>query len=299
MATRAAVWWEAARPKTLWAAVSPVFIGIALAFNANELHVLSAALALTGAILIQIGTNYYNDLADFQKGADSVDRQGPRRMVQAGMVTESEMRRATVLVFGLAVLSGVYLMVRGGWPILGIGVSSILFGLAYTGGRFSLAYLGIADGFVLIFFGPVAVAGTYFVQTLSWSPMVWIAGLAPGFLAVSILLVNNIRDRAQDSIAGKKTLIVRLGRAFGQALYAFCILAACAVSIVLWQVYEAPVWILLSLLAVPLMLKTFLQLRSIPEAKSPLLNPVLAMTARNLLVFSILFSLGWILGALG
>jgi 1,4-dihydroxy-2-naphthoate polyprenyltransferase len=299
MASSAIIWWEAARPKTLWAAVSPVFIGIALAIYSGGLHVLSASLALLGAIFIQIGTNYFNDLADFQKGADTGERKGPRRMVQAGLVTESGMRMATYLAFGLAIISGIYLVMRGGWPIVGIGFSSILFGLAYTGGRYSLAYLGIADGFVLIFFGPVAVAGTYFVQTLSWSPMVWFAGMAPGLLAVAILLVNNIRDREQDQVAGKKTVVVRMGRPFAQVLYGLCILGACSTSIILWQVFGAPVWILLSLLTLPLMFKTFRLLQSIPDEESSRMNPVLAMTARNLLFFSVLFSIGWIMGALG
>ncbi|MDA1027517.1 MAG: 1,4-dihydroxy-2-naphthoate polyprenyltransferase [Bacteroidetes bacterium] len=296
MANRVAIWWEAARPKTLWAAASPVFIGIALAIQSDNFHLVSAVLALAGALFIQIGTNYYNDLADFQKGADGADRKGPRRMVQAGMVSQAQMKRATILVFALAVLSGVYLMLRGGWPIVGIGVSSIGFGLAYTGGRYSLAYLGLADGFVLLFFGPVAVAGTYFVQTLTWPPVVWVAGLAPGFLAVAILLVNNIRDRAQDASAGKKTLIVRLGRTFGHVMYATCLLAAIVVTGVLWQVYDASAWILLSLLAAPMMAKAFVQLRSVPESESQHLNPVLASTARNLLLYSVLLSLGLILG---
>ena len=123
MASSALIWWEAARPKTLWAAVSPVFIGIALAIYSGGLHVLSASLALLGAIFIQIGTNYFNDLADFQKGADTGERKGPRRMVQAGLVTESGMRMATYLAFGLAIISGIYLVMRGGWPIVGIGFS--------------------------------------------------------------------------------------------------------------------------------------------------------------------------------
>ena len=166
MPNPAAIWWEAARPKTLWAAVSPVLIGIALAVYFGVFHALSACLALMGAILIQIGTNFFNDLADFKKGADTKERTGPRRMVQAGLVSEQAMRVATYATFGLAVLSGVYLMLRGGLPIVVIGFSSILFGIAYTGGKYSLAYLGIADVFVLVFFGPIAVAGTFFVQAL-------------------------------------------------------------------------------------------------------------------------------------
>jgi len=298
MSFPAKIWWEAARPKTLWAAVSPVVIGISLAFYTGEIHAISAFLALWGAILIQIGTNFYNDLADFQKGADTEDRKGPRRMVQAGLVTERGMRSATYMVFGLAILSGLYLMIRGGLPIVVIGFSSILFGLAYTGGRYSLAYLGIADLFVLIFFGPIAVAGTYYVQALSWPDMIWVVGMAPGLLAVAILLVNNIRDREQDAEAGKKTLIVRLGRSFGEWMYAACCAGACVVAGLAWWVYALPVWVLLSLLVVPLMIQTFNRLRAIPDAESNRMNPVLAMTARNLLLFSLLFSMGLVWGGL-
>ncbi|NNF03262.1 MAG: 1,4-dihydroxy-2-naphthoate octaprenyltransferase, partial [Rhodothermales bacterium] len=181
------VWIEASRPKTLWAAVAPVLLGIAAATAGGVFHFTAAALALVGALLIQVGTNYFNDYADFVKGADDADRTGPRRVVQAGLVSPEAMLRATALVFTMAVGSGTYLMIRGGWPIVLIGFSSILVGILYTGGRFSLAYRGVADLFVLVFFGPVAVAGTYYVQALSWPPAIWFAGLGPGLMAVSIL----------------------------------------------------------------------------------------------------------------
>ena len=297
MPNPAAIWWEAARPKTLWAAVSPVLIGIALAVYFGVFHALSASLALMGAILIQIGTNFFNDLADFKKGADTKERTGPWLMVQAGLVSEQAMRVATYATFGLAVLSGVYLMLRDGLPIVVIGFSSILFGIAYTGGKYSLAYLGIADVFVLVFFGPIAVAGTFFVQALEWPEVIWFVGLAPGLLAVAILLVNNIRDRVQDAKASKRTLVVRLGRPFAEWLYLACSLAAVFVAIAAWKFYDAPALILLSLGAFPLMIQSWLQLRSIPEHEAAKMNPILGQTARNLLVYSVLISLGWILGA--
>ena len=297
MPNSAAIWWEAARPKTLWAAVSPVLIGISLAVYFGVFHALSASLALLGAILIQIGTNFFNDLADFKKGADTKDRTGPRRMVQAGLVSEQAMRTATYATFLLAVLSGVYLMLRGGVPIVVIGFSSILFGIAYTGGKYSLAYLGIADVFVLVFFGPIAVAGTFYVQALEWPNVIWIVGLAPGLLAVAILLVNNIRDRAQDALANKRTLVVRFGRPIAEWLYLVCSLAAVLVALAAWKIYDAPVLVLLSLGAFPLMVQTWLRLRSIPDHEAVKMNPILGQTARNLLVFSVLFSLVWILGA--
>lgn len=284
---------EAARPKTLWAAVSPVLLGIAIAVGEGWFHAPAAALALLGALLIQVATNFHNDVADFEKGADREDRLGPRRLVSEGLISARAMRRATVLTFGLAVLSGVYLMVRGGLPIVVIGFASILFGLAYTGGRYSLAYLGIADLFVFWFFGPIAVAGTVFVQELIWPTSVWIAGAAPGLLCVNILLINNIRDRAQDAVSGKRTLIVRAGRRFGLGLYLFNILLAAGIPVGLWLQAEAPPGVLLSLVAIPLALRTWARVKEIPESESGRLNPHLGATAKVLLVHSVLFGLGW------
>lgn len=295
--SRVGIWIEAARPKTLWAGISPVLLGVALAYSDGLFHAVSAILALTGAVLIQVGTNFHNDLADFKKGADTPDRLGPRRAVQSGMVTPAAMKMATYLTFLAALLSGIYLMMRGGLPIVVIGFSSILFGLLYTGGRYSLAYLGIADVFVLIFFGPLAVAGTYFVQGLSWPIEVWIAGLGPGLLSVGILLANNIRDYQQDGRVGKKTIVVRLGRDAGIRIYIACMILAAAVPLVLWKEYDSPAWILLSLLATPLFFKAATLLRVIPEEDGERLNGVLAMTARNLLIYTILFSLGWVVAA--
>lgn len=292
------MWWEAARPKTLWAAVSPVLIGISIAFYYDQVHVGAAVLALLGAVLIQIGTNFYNDLADFEKGADAETRKGPRRMVQSGLISGRTMRLATIITFVLAVVSGLYLMIRGGMPIVAIGMASILFGLLYTGGRYSLAYLGIADLFVLVFFGPIAVAGTFFVQALQWPMVVWLAGLSPGFLAVAILLVNNIRDRAEDEVAGKRTLVVRFGRKTGLRLYNASIVCCFAVVGVQVALHGVPATTLIAFLSLPAMVKAAKRLHQIPDNRSSGMNPILAQTAKNLLFFSVLFSLGWILGGL-
>ena len=288
-----AIWVEAARPKTLWAAVSPVLLGIGIAAGQGWFHAPSALLALMGALLIQVATNFHNDVADFEKGADREDRIGPRRMVAEGLISARTMRMATFITFSLAVLSGVYLMIRGGLPIVTIGFSAILFGLAYTGGRHSLAYLGIADLFVFIFFGPVAVAGTVYVQHLVWPTWVWVAGAAPGLLCVNILLVNNIRDRVQDAASRKKTLVVRLGRGFGLGFYVFNIIVAGSIPVWLWYRGEAPSGVLLSLLAIPLGVMAWRRIVGIPEKESGRLNPQLGATARILLVHSTLFGLGW------
>lgn len=289
--SKTALWILAARPKTLWAAVAPVLLGVAFAIDAGAFHAPAAVCALLAAVLIQVGTNYSNDYHDFVKGADTAARKGPVRVTQAGLLEPEAVRRAAILAFVLAFLVGVYLIFRGGWPILAIGLASILFGVLYTAGRYSLAYLGIADLFVLIFFGPVAVAGTYYVQTLVLDWMVVFAGLGPGFLSTAILLVNNIRDVDEDRQAGKKTLIVRLGRGFGIGLYAACILLASVVVVaaVLWT--EDHAWALAALMTAPLGLRNLktLMARSDPAA----LNPVLGDTARVLLIYCVLFGVGW------
>lgn len=286
------VWLQAARPKTLWAAFSPVCIGVAMAWADGVFHAPSALLALTGALLIQVGTNFYNDCADFEKGADTADRKGPLRVTQAGWVSPAAMKRATAVVFGLAVVSGGYLIWRGGWPIVAIGFSAILFGLWYTAGRYSLAYLGIADLFVLAFFGPVAVGGTYYVQALTLDPLVPLAGLAPGLLSVAILLVNNIRDREEDRAAGKRTLVVRLGRPASVRLYGVVVTLALLVPLGLYLYVPDHPWSLATVGLLPMGLRLAFRMAWTPAVA---LNPMLGATSRLLLLYALIFSLGWVL----
>ncbi|MBW1752269.1 MAG: 1,4-dihydroxy-2-naphthoate polyprenyltransferase, partial [Deltaproteobacteria bacterium] len=205
------IWIDAARPKTLWASVAPVVIGSAMAFESGGLHIMSALSALLGAVLIQIGTNFANDYFDYYTGADSTDRLGPTRVVQAGLVQPTTMKAAFIAVFALAVVPGAYLIWRAGLPLFVIGVLSILCGILYTAGPYPLGYVGLGELFVILFFGPVAVGGTYYVQTLQISVPVIISGLAPGLFSVAILTVNNLRDVKSDHRAGKKTLAVRFG----------------------------------------------------------------------------------------
>lgn len=284
-------WVMAARPKTLGAAVAPVLIGTAMAVEASAFHALSAALALLGAVLIQIGVNYHNDYYDYMKGADTEDRVGPTRVTQAGLIAPETMRRATFAVFALAVAAGGYLIWRGGWPILAIGVASILTALWYTGGRYSLAYLGLADLFVFIYFGPVAVGGTYYVQALAITPEVLIAGCAPGLISVGILLVNNIRDEMGDREASKRTLIVRFGWQFGVGLYVFCIVGAASVPVVLYALTGDHPWAMMAIAVLPLAgpIIRALAYKTEPAA----LNPMLGATGRLLVAYSILFAIGW------
>jgi 1,4-dihydroxy-2-naphthoate polyprenyltransferase len=290
----ASVWIAAARPKTLWAAVAPVLLGSAIALADGTFHSLAALCALGGAMLIQIATNYSNDYHDFVKGADTGARKGPTRATQAGLVRPEAMRAAAAITFALAVGAGIYLILRGGWPILAIGIASILCGMWYTAGRYSLAYLGLADVFVLAFFGPVAVAGTHFVQALEWSTAAVIAGLGPGFLAVGILLINNIRDVDEDFAAGKRTLIVRIGRDRGIFLYAMMLVAAAAVPFGLAMLGFAPLGVMAASL-VPLgAASVYRDLRRTADAAN--LNPLLGRTSIILFVYALVFSAGWIIG---
>ena len=285
------VWLLAARPKTLPAAAAPVLVGVALAVEAGVFHPGAALCALLGALLIQVGTNFANDYHDFVKGADTSERKGPLRVTQAGLVSPAAVRRATVVAFGLAVAAGLYLIVRGGWPVLAIGVLSILFGVLYTAGRYSLAYLGIADLFVLVFFGPVAVAGTYYVQALGVGAVEIAAGLGPGLLSTAILLVNNIRDVEEDRAAGKRTLVVRLGRRVGVWLWGGCVVLAALLPAALYAWTGAHPWAMLGAAILPLAVPVLRQLAREPDPFK--LNPLLGATARLLLVYSLLFGVGW------
>ncbi len=285
------IWTAAARPKTLGAAVAPVLMGTAMAWEAGGFHAPAALCALLGALLIQIGTNFSNDYADFLKGADTGVRKGPLRVTQAGLVAPATMKRATVLVFALAFAVGGYLIWRGGWPILVIGVLSILSGVLYTVGRYSLAYLGLADLFVLVFFGPVAVGGTYYVQALEINAVVLLVGLAPGLLSMAILLVNNIRDVEEDRQAGKKTLVVRLGKPFGIGLYGFCVALAVLIPLWLFLVTGQHAWAIAVMLVVLFALPILHDLLTEPDPMA--LNPLLGATGRLLLIYSVLFSVGW------
>lgn len=288
---RSRLWILAARPKTLWAAVAPVVLGTAMAIEAGSPHLPSALAALVAAVLIQIGTNLSNDYHDFVKGADTARRKGPVRVTQAGLVEPDAVRRAALLTFSLAFLAGIYLIWRGGWVILLIGILSIMFGILYTAGRYSLAYLGLADLFVFVFFGPVAVAGTYFVQALDVDPNTIIAGSGAGFLAMAILLVNNVRDVDEDRAAGKRTLVVRAGRQFGVALYNACFLGAGIAAIVVAALSPGHWWALVALIVIPVGVMNTRKLRT--STDPAVLNPLLGVTARMLLLYCLLFGIGW------
>ncbi len=288
-------WFEATRPKTLAAAWVPVATGTVLAWYYAEVWWPSVIIALFCAFCIQIGTNLANDYFDFKKGADTEERVGFKRATASGAISEQQIFAATILSFGLAFFAGIYLVWYGGWVVLLIGVLSILFGILYTGGPFPLAYNGLGDIFVLIFFGLVAVHGTYYVSTLDWNMDVMAASLAIGALAVNILVINNLRDVHTDKKANKNTLGVIFGENFLRYEYIAMLLLA----------YSAPLWyvfglgfdytVLLPLLTIPL---------SIPLIKSVFfeedkasLNITLEKTAKFMVIYGLLFVIGFILAA--
>jgi 1,4-dihydroxy-2-naphthoate octaprenyltransferase len=286
----AAIFFEAARPRTLPAAIAPVLLGVAVAISEGGFHLVAALCAICGALAIKVGTDYANDYFDFKNGADTEERVGPRRATQAGLVAPSTMRAAFIIAFAVAVLFGTYLVWRGGWPVVVIGVLSVLSGVLYTGGPKPLGYLGLGDVFVLVFFGPVAVAGTVYVQTLQLSWPAVVVGLSPGLLSTAILVVNNLRDRHTDIGANKKTLAVRFGPRFVRGEYLFCVVVGLALPIVV-GVQQGHIAALLVLLAIP---KTVTTTRAVWTTDGPALNPLLGKTAQLLLLTTVLTVVGWL-----
>jgi 1,4-dihydroxy-2-naphthoate polyprenyltransferase len=286
-------WVLACRPATLSAAAVPVLVGSAVAHRSGAFHWGPALAALIGALLLQIGANLANDVFDYEKGADTEERLGPTRTVQAGLLAPRAVRRAMMLVFVLALLVGVYLTAIAGVAIVVIGLCSIAAALAYTGGPYPLGYHGLGDVFVLLFFGFVAVSGTAFVQVGTVPPLALWASVPVGALATAILVVNNVRDRETDARAGKRTLAVRLGRAGGIAEYWLLLGAAYAIPAFLFLTRQAGAWVLLPLLTV---VPGVLLGRQIAKNEGRALNPTLVQTAKLLLGFGLLFAFGLALG---
>jgi 1,4-dihydroxy-2-naphthoate octaprenyltransferase len=287
-----ATWIAAARLRTLPAAVVPVGVGTACAAASGGLAWGPALAALGGALAIQIGANFANDVFDAERGADGPDRVGPLRAVSAGLISARAMKRAMIAAFGVATLLGLYLTWVAGWPVVAIGVASIISGLAYTGGPWPLGYHGLGDVFVMVFFGFVAVCGTAYVQ-LGSVPCLAIAAAVPvGALATAILVVNNVRDRATDVRAGKRTLAVRFGRRAALAEYAA--LLAIAYAVPLGLAVSGHRWAWLPLVTAPLAIA---RLRAVIAAgDGPAFNRCLAATAQLLLVHGALFATGLVVG---
>jgi 1,4-dihydroxy-2-naphthoate polyprenyltransferase len=289
MMQKARRWLAAIRPATLTAAVGPVAVGTAFAQADKRLHVGAAVAALASATFIQVGTNLFNDYGDHIRGADTDKRLGPDRALQQGWFSTGQILGATVLAFAVATALGLYLVHLAGWPIVVIGIASVLSGLLYTGGPYPLAYVGLGDVFVMLFFGLVAVCGSYWIQAKQLTDSVVLSSLAIGALATAILVVNNLRDRAGDKAVGKKTLVVRFGARFGRIEYASLILLAYAVPAFLVATERVATTALLALASAPFAIQaTWAVFRS--EDKD--LNPQLGATARTGLLYALLLSVG-------
>lgn len=290
----ATFWLLALRPKTLPASIIPVVLASALAAADGVFVPIRAVVALACAILIQIATNFINEIYDFRKGADTEQRVGPTRAVASGLISERAMVLASAAVMLLAFALGLYLVAATGIEILIVGLVSLFFAWGYTGGPFPLAYRGLGDIFVFVFFGFVAVCGTYYVQALHITPQAVLLSLVPGALSANILGVNNIRDIHTDALVGKRTLAVRIGRTPAVWLYYALTAVAFSTPVVFVLVLEYSPIVLLPLLALPLAAKLMHNIRT-KQGKE--LNAVLAGTAGLLVVFGTLFSIALFLAS--
>ncbi|WP_435360504.1 1,4-dihydroxy-2-naphthoate polyprenyltransferase [Haloarchaeobius sp. DFWS5] len=309
--SRTKAWVMAARPQTLPAAAAPVIVGTAVALYGDVFRPLPALMAFVGAALIQVGTNFANDYYDAIQGADTDDRQGFTRVTQSGLIEPEEVKQAMALTFALAIVSGTYLVWVGGVPILVIGLLSVASGVAYTGGPYPLGYNGLGDLFVFVFFGVVAVVGTYYVQAAaaaaSYGPLA--TGLAPmadttltiAFLAslpiaaisTNILVVNNVRDKEEDSQTGKTTLAVRFGYGFARTEFVAMLALAYVIPLVLVVAYDVPATVLAPLLSLPLAASVTQTVLSRTEGEA--LNPALERVGQLLALYAVLFGIGFAL----
>lgn len=282
-------WLLAIRPKTLPAAVAPVILGTAVAHRSGGIAPGPAIAALVGALMLQIASNLANDIFDSKKGADQPDRLGPTRVVSSGILPARAVFIGLCSVMFVALCAGAYLVGVAGPAIAVVGVIAAVSAIAYTAGPFPLGYHGLGDLFVFVFFGPVAVAGTAFVQLGSVPQLALYAGVSQGALAANILVVNNLRDIRQDERAGKRTLAVRFGERFCLAQYATLLMVSYAVPLVVWFSGRAGWAVLAPLATVPIGYRTLIR---VVHTRGAGLNALLARTAQVMLLFSVLFSLG-------
>lgn len=283
-------WLVAARLRTLPASIAPVLVGTALAAREGHFQWLPFLATLLAAVLLQVGANYANDVFDFLKGADK-DRQGPTRATQSGLVTPRQMLVGTAVVFGLATLIGIYLVWVGGGVILAIGLFSIVAAVAYTAGPFPLAYNGLGDVFAFLFFGVIAISGTYYLQAARFSALVLAASLPTALLVMNIITVNNLRDIDTDRAAQKLTLAVRIGDRATRTEYTISTVVAYLIPVLLALINAQWLWVL-PLLSIPVAWRLTRDLWETP--RSPALNSILGRTSQLNLIFSVLFSLGFI-----
>lgn len=284
------IWVLATRPKTLFASISPVLLGSVLAYTSYNFSWWTCFFTLLTALGIQISTNFVNDYCDFLKGADTHERKGPTRITQSGLVSLSKMKKAIVIILTVTACLGIYLVYEGGIYITLLLGLALLLAVLYTAGPYPLAYVGLGDLFVLLFFGPVAVMGTYFLQTrfLSWEGL-WI-GVAAGALSTAILCVNNLRDINEDRVANKKTLAVRFGACFAKIEYIVCLLIAAIVPLFFIKTHPYSLASILFLIPSVSCIKTVFSYKNSKE-----LNAILGKTGRLLTLYTLLFSIGWMI----
>lgn len=284
-------WLLAARPKTLPAALSPVVVGSAVAVAEGGFDLLVGIAAIAVALLLQIGANFANDVADFRSGADTEHRVGPTRVTQSGLLSPRQVEVATAITLALAAIPGAFLVWRGGWIFAVVGLLAIGAAVAYTAGP-AYGYVGLGDIAVFLFFGPVAVAGTAYLMTHQLTALSLLSSIPMGCLITAILVVNNLRDIETDREAGKRTLAVRLGRGGARAEYTALLVLSYVMPVVVWLSGLASFWVLLSFVTAPLALVLLQRVRN-QEGRA--LNPVLAGTARFCLFFAVAYAVGIVL----
>ena len=282
-------WFLAARPRTLPAAVMPVMVGSALAFRDNYFDPVIALVALACALLLQIGSNFANDLFDHLSGADTRERKGPVRAVASGLITPLQMKIGIVIVFGIAFILGLYLVVIGGLPILIIGIASITMAILYTGGQYPLGYYGWGDVMVFLFFGFIGTMGTYYVQALQLSLTAFLVSIPVGALITNILIVNNYRDVETDERAGKRTTAVIFGRKFARWEFTVLLFSAYGIPLLVWVFFELSAWILLPFISFPLALRVLAMMNTLHGRE---LNLALEQCAKLVAFYGILFAIG-------
>ncbi|MDE2654201.1 MAG: 1,4-dihydroxy-2-naphthoate polyprenyltransferase [Gemmatimonadota bacterium] len=307
--TRTQAWILAIRPRTLSAGAAPVVAASGFAAADGVFAQLPALAALAGALLIQIGTNLANDYYDFFKGGDTGERLGPVRVTQAGILAPGEVFRGMVVSLALATLTGVYLASVAGWPVIVIGLVSMLMAVCYTGGPYPLSYNGLGDVFVFVFFGLVATASTYYVQAQVWSAGAIVAGAGLGAFSTAMLVVNNLRDRETDGAAGKRTLAVRFGDRFTVVQYFACLTGAAAVPVLGFTLMGWSPWTYLSLFGLVACVPAASRILALWAATREggeqgtldrrTLNPALAMTARGLALYGAGLGVGAFVGSMG
>lgn len=291
--SRLKAWLLATRPKTLPAAVAPILVGGAAAFSDGVFFILPALACLVGATLLQIAVNLANDYFDAKNEIDSEERLGPVRVTQSGLIPPGQVKFAMILCLLLSAVVFAYLSYVGGLPIVVIGIASVLGALGYSGGPYPLASHGLGEVFVFIFFGLIAVCGTYFIQTghMSWFAVV--ISMPPGLLITNIMIINNLRDIDTDRKAGKNTLAVMLGRSSTIMNYRLLLLLSYMMPFVLWVTGVRSPFILLPLLTLPFAWKMW---QEVNVCKGSELNETLAKTAKLSLMFSLAFAAGLAVG---